>query len=227
MRLTFTVLVMLTCGLVRAQQLPQAALVEAEAKFKALTTYSATMGYTMSGHHDIGKVYYSGLKYHFDYPEDQTIFDGKTTMNWNKEFASISYPQPGEGPDLSAGGIYGVHRFGYDFAWTDSSSVMRRMKLTPKGDGAALYPIKIGIGRKSGLIEEYTIDIRPGFSIGMQVLDFQLNPVLDEKLFIIDWAFVKRVEDGLVPPVEHGHDAPKPDAHEGHEGHEHDGHDHD
>ena len=224
MRFTSLLFLLLVCGIVSAQQTPQAALIEAEAKFRSFSSYSATMGFDMGGHRGVGKVYYQGNKYHWDYVEDLTICNGTTTMNYNRAFASISYPEAVVGPDLSADGVYGLYKFAYQFSWTDSNSVMRRMKLTPP-EGSEFPPIQIGIGRKSGLIEEYIVDIRAGLRMEMMVLDFKVNPILDEKLFVIDWEFVKKVEDGLVPPIDHGHDEQAP-GHDSHEGHEHEGHDH-
>ncbi len=223
MRLTSLLFLLLICGILSAQQTPQAALIEAEAKFKSFSSYSATMGFDMGGHRDVGKVYYEGNKYHWDYVEDLTICNGTTTMNYNRAFASISYPEAVVGPDLSADGVYGLHKFGYQFSWTDSNSVMRRMKLTPP-QGSEYPPVSIGIGRKSGLVEEYIVDIRAGLRMEMMVLDFKVNPVLDPKLFVIDWEFVKKVEDGLVPPMEHEDEHSTPS--DGHEGHDHEGHDH-
>jgi outer membrane lipoprotein-sorting protein len=186
-------------------QTPQAVLQAAESRFNALATYSATMGFVMGNHRDIGKVYYKGQKYHFDFPEDLTIYDGVTTMNWGKAFADISYPAPGTGPQLSAGGVYALHKFPYKMEWTDSASTIQRIHLTPLDEDADLPTVRIGINRHSGLIEDYDVHFKTGLKIEMKVLDMQLNPVLNDSLFIIDWDFVRKVERGEVPPVEHEH----------------------
>jgi hypothetical protein len=183
---------------------PAEALRAAEARFLALGSYSATMGYVASEHRDIGKVYYQGNKSQLDYPEDQTICDGSKTMFWSKEFAAINFPEPITTPDLSAGGVYGLHRFHYQFEWVDTMGYMLRMRLTASDPNLAPPEVLLGIGRKSGLIEEYSVFFRD-FSMEMKVLDFQLNPVLDPKLFVIDMDFVRRVENGEVPAVVHDH----------------------
>lgn len=203
-RLIGTILLALL-GTLRAQT-PEEVLRAAHAKFQALETYSATVGYDMGGHRDIGKVYYRGAKFHLDFPEDQTIYDGKVEVNWNKAFATISYPEPPQGPDLSVAGMYTLYNFPYQFTWLDSAATVRKMELLPKEPGSTLPIVRLGLNRKTGLMEFYTIEpVLEGVPLDMQILDFKENPVLDDKLFIIDWQFVKRVEDGLVPPVEHQH----------------------
>jgi outer membrane lipoprotein-sorting protein len=197
-------LMAISCGWVKGQT-PEAALAAAEARFKALNSFSATVGYVMGSHRDVGKVYYQGNKYHLDFPEDQTICDGKVTMNWSKAFADISYPEPGEGPDLSVAGIYSVYRFPYTFEWIDSASTIQKMRLTPKNNDTNIPAMTIHLHRKTGFIDGYSVDIRQDFTMEMMVLDYKLDPVLNEKLFVIDWAFVKRVENGEVPAVEHEH----------------------
>lgn len=186
-------------------QTAEEALRAAHAKFQSLESYSATVGYDMGGHRDMGKVFYRGAKFHMDFPEDQTIFDGKVEVNWNKAFATISYPEPPSGPDLSVAGIYTLYNHAYDFSWIDSSATVQKMELLPKDPNSTLPIVRLGLNRKTGLMDHYAIEPVEGPNLDMQILDFKINPVLDDKLFIIDWNFVKRVEDGLVPPIEHEH----------------------
>ena len=197
-------LIALCLGRVHAQSAEEA-LRAAHAKFQSLESYSATVGYDMGGHRDMGKVFYRGAKFHMDFPEDQTICDGKVEVNWNKAFATITYPEPPVGPDLSVAGMYTLYTHAYNFAWLDSSATVQKMELMPKDPNSTLPIVRIGLNRKSGLMEYYSIEPVEGAPLDMQILDFKVNPVLDDKLFIIDWQFVKRVEDGLVPPVEHEH----------------------
>lgn len=186
-------------------QTAEEALRAAHAKFQSLESYSATVGFDMGGHRDIGRVFYRGAKFHMDFPEDQSIFDGKVEVNWNKAFATISYPEPPTGPDLSVAGMYTLYTYPYNFTWIDSSATVQKMELLPKDPNSLLPNVRIGLNRKTGLMEYYSIEPVEGANLDMQILDFKVNPVLDDKLFIIDWQFVKRVEDGLVPPVEHEH----------------------
>ncbi len=181
------------------------ALRAAEARFQALDSYSATMGYEMGGHRDVGKVYYQDKKYRLDFPEDQTICDGVQTLNYSKEFAAVNFSEPMTGPDLSAGGVYGLHRFPFQFDWVDTSGYMMRMRLKAPNDNLSPPMVWIGIGKKSGLVEEFSFKVNEELTIEMVVIEFQRNPVLDPKLFIIDMDFVRRVENGEVAPIEHEH----------------------
>ena len=187
-------------------QNPEDALRAAAARFKALDSYSATVGFVMGDERDMGKVYYQGQKYHLDFPEDQTICDGTQIMNWNKGFGAINFPEPYVGPDLSAGGIYEVHKFPFKVEWADTFESVMRMRLMSQTEDLTPPMIMIGIGRKSGLIEEYTVYLQDGLTIETEILDYKLNPVLDPKLFMIDMDFVRRVENGEIPPVVHDHD---------------------
>jgi hypothetical protein len=186
-------------------QSPIDALRAAEARFLALDSYAATMGVVMGEHRDVGKVYYQGKKFQLDFPEDQSICDGVQTMNYSKEFAAINFSEPLTGPDLSVGGIYGLHRFPFKFEWVDTSSYMMRMRLTAPNQDLSPSLVLIGIGKKSGFVEEFSFSVREDLKIEMVVIEFQLNPVLDPKLFMIDMDFVRRVENGEVAPIEHEH----------------------
>lgn len=201
---SFLCICLLFTGIVFGQT-PAAALAKAEFDFKGHTSYSATIGFDLGGHHDLGKIYYSGNKYRFDYPEDLTIFDGKTIMYYSKEFAAVDLSQPGTGPDLSLGGVYGLHHFAYRFDWVDSTGQVRKMRLQAQDPDMAVTEVIIGIGRQSGLVEAYTVTTRQGLVIDYKVIEMASNPVLDEGLFKIDMDFVQRVQNGEVAPIEHEH----------------------
>lgn len=185
---------------------PKSELAKAAEKFSALDSYAAVMRYEMNGHADTGQVYYQGLRYHFDYPEDQTIFDGNIVLNWNKEFALMSVALPEMGPSYTAGGIYFLHhQSNLRFEWEDGTGQNGQMRITSTDPAAQVKQLDLRIGRESGLIEAYTLHLLNGMRIDFKVLNMALNPALDEHLFEIDWEFVRKVRSGEVPPVEHHH----------------------
>jgi outer membrane lipoprotein-sorting protein len=199
------VALMLTTSNLHAQSAADA-LRTASARFKALASYSATIGFVMGTEREIGKVYYLGNLYRSEFPEDQTIFDGKSIMSYAMGFGAVSISEPSGAVDYSLGGIYDLHRFAYDFAWIDTMFAVQHLELTAKDDALMSNKIQIGISKKTGLISSYSVAFRDGFHIDYIVIEEALNPALPADLFEIDWDFVKRAENGEVAPIEHHHE---------------------
>jgi|GEM_PF-3560099 len=178
-------------------------LASAEAKFKQAKSLAAVVEFNMGGHADTGYVYYKGNLYHLDFPTDQTIFDGKRLMNWSKEFAVIHIAEPGNGLDLSLGGIYSLHRNpAFKLSPTGSAG---QFKLSSNYADEVVDVVEIRLNKESGLVEAYQIKMTSGIQISYRVLNLQLDAELDKHLFEIDDEFVAKVERGEIPPVEHEH----------------------
>lgn len=188
-------------------QSPVEALAEADKRFSSLISYAAVMQYTMRGHVDTGYVYYSGAKYHFDYPADQNICDGNIILNWNKEFGNVSVELPPLGSDLTVGGLYKHHQdtSSYEFFWTDSTATTKTMSLFSFSGESALSEMRITLNKSTNLIDAYSFYFDSGLIMSFKVLNMSLNQPLDEHLFEIDWDFVGEVRRGEVPHMEHHH----------------------
>ena len=175
-------------------------LASAEKRFKQAKSLAAVVEFNMGGHVDTGYVYYKGNLYHLDFPTDQTIFDGKRVMNWSKEFAAIHVAEPGNGLDLSLGGVYSLHR-NPAFKLSHSGSA-GQFKLSSQYAEEVVDVVGIQLNAESGLVEAYQIKMTSGIQISYRVLNQQLDAELDNHLFEIDEEFVAKVERGEVPPVE-------------------------
>lgn len=191
-------------GCVQAQSAAEA-LQQAEAQFLALSSYTASVGYTMGGHHDVGKVYYAGKNYRYEYPEDQTICDGKAIMIYSMAYGAVNILDITHEPDYSLGGVYGLYQFPFEIVWTDTMFAVKHLHLTALDDNIQAKSIDIGISKKTGRVSEYNLEFRNGLKISYVVIEEAVNPVLDPNLFVIDWEFVRKADNGEIAPIEEDH----------------------